>query len=487
MRLFKYITILLILSSSLHARSDAIIVGVGKYKHNIQSLRGVSSDMKHIKEILKELNITHVYPTLFNENATLLNVRNALKKYIKSPKNREGNLFVFYYSGHGVQVKDLSGDEKEEKNGSYPKDEAFALHDVKMSFNKKLDMHVITGGLLLDDEFYSLIRQIKSKKVLILDKCHSDSSDRAILSYTKSFNGKYTLSREFNNKIEVIYKNAEKNSLINNIVFSASGSDEIAEDSIYGGLFTLSLRDAIVYHKAQKNGSLTIQELQDFCDKSIYLLASKIRKESNGKWQPRGAFSPSFRPNRLMNSSVTSIFNTKLSTSFKVKEKRERYLLENTLDSLVSSKIIELYMRKKSYVDGHKIVFEIISKKRGYLNVFVAYRDSYHVFMKNELVEKKDNNTYPTDFHKAQHLIAEKSQGLTKIYVVLSKKPIDIDKYLKAEKNNNLGLTNYFRKELMPSKEYKEQIKKNKIQKNREVKEIKGNILSISKVEFNVK
>ena len=483
MKFFKFIILLLVFSSSLFSRSDAIIVGVGNYKYDVQSLKGVRYDMRNIKEVLKELKVTNIYSELYNKTATLNNLRSSLNRYIHDKKlNKIGNLFIFYYSGHGVQVDDDDNNDREKDH----KDEAFALYDIKMYFDKKREQNVITGGLLLDDEFYSLLRQIKSKKILILDKCHSDSSERAVLSYKKSFVGKYRLSSKFSNTITDIFKNAEQNSLKNNIVLSASGSDEIAEDSHEGGLFTLSLRDAIVYHKAQKNGNLSVRGLQNFCDRNIYLLASDIRKRSKGAWQPKGAFSPTFRPNRILSQSLASLFNTKLSTSYKVKKRKEESLLENTLDSVSSKKALEIYIRKNSYVDKHRISFEVTPKRRGYLNIFIAYQDSYRVFIKNKLIQRGINYTYPEDFYKSERLIAEKSHGKTKIYAILSKKRIKLKKYLNASKSKNLNITNYFRKELIPSQVFREKKKKKQLNEEREIVEIEANILGISKVEFNV-
>ncbi len=109
------------------AQSYALVVGVGQYKNLDHSrfLRGVPKDIKHIKEILKTLGVTDIY-SLMNYNATRAGVISELKKYIKSRKNRQGNIFIFYYTGHGVQVYDKNGDERDGK------DEAFALYDVSI-------------------------------------------------------------------------------------------------------------------------------------------------------------------------------------------------------------------------------------------------------------------------------------------------------------------------------------------------------------------
>jgi methylmalonyl-CoA mutase cobalamin-binding domain/chain len=175
------------------AQSYALVVGVGEYKNldHSKNLRGVPKDIEHIKEILKTLGINNIHP-LMNFNATRRAVIGKFKRYINSPHNRRGNSFIFYYTGHGVQIYDRNRDEQDGK------DEAFALYDVSISGDK-----VINGGILLDDELYYLLSQIKSKKILILDKCYSDSSYRSVaLSYSKSFGKDYSISDSFFRSIQ---------------------------------------------------------------------------------------------------------------------------------------------------------------------------------------------------------------------------------------------------------------------------------------------
>ncbi len=436
-------------------RSDAFIVGVGEYKNNIRPLDGVKKDLVNIKRLFKYLNINSV-TTLKNNKATLKNIREVFTNYIHSSKNRKGNRFIFYYSGHGVQVTDESGDEKDKK------DEATALYDIDLN-----DKDFITQGILLDDELHSLLAQIESNKIIIFDKCHSGSSHRGYNPFIKSVNGEYKLLPKFLKNINKHIKNMNK--LKNYVIFSATKDDQEAEDSPIGGLFTNSFIDGILYKKADINqdNKITVAELEKFCGKNISTLAVNISKK-NSNISLKGAFDPYFIPKKVKNKTISSIFNIE---SLK-KESKLKPLLESTLDSLVSDDIITLTLigGKTIFKEHDRIRFEITSTKNGYLNIFIAYKDSYKLFMKNQKIKADKLYTFPTDFMTNKYLIAKRPFGETKIYALLSKTPLSIKRNL-SKKEDDLSLTNYFRKGIM--------IKAKKQDK-------KANILSIGQIKFKV-
>jgi hypothetical protein len=96
--------------------------------------------------------------TLLTQNATraatLAGIRNAAKQL------KSGDFFFLSYSGHGGQVDDVSGEEKDKL------DETWCLFD----------------GQLIDDELYlELGRFAKGVRILVLsDSCHSGTVVRAI-------------------------------------------------------------------------------------------------------------------------------------------------------------------------------------------------------------------------------------------------------------------------------------------------------------------
>jgi len=460
----KILIILSLLTTFLFSRSDAFIVGVGEYQNDIASLWGVEKDIKNIEKLFRHLAIDNIQ-IIKDEQATLQNIRNLFNNYINSPQNNPNNSFIFYYSGHGVQVYDIDGDEADGK------DEGTALYDLDIKPNED----TITGGLLLDDELYTILGKIKSKKILILDKCHSDSSHRGRV--VKSLPPEdYNITNEFWQDIQKVTFNAE-NILTDVVIFSASQAEEEAEDSPFGGLFTNSIIDGILYKKADlnHNGIITVEELQRFCRYDVSRLATHINKSTGDGL--KGDFAPQFRPTEILNHSIESIFNTKIEipqTQPRV-VKAENYLLEDTLDNLITNRLLQLNLlfNKSSYRENERIRFKLKSSQKGYLSIFIAYKNSYKLFMKNQKINALETYKFPHDFFWQKHLIAKKPYGTTKIYAILSRKPLNLKDYLSKDRED-LGLTNQFRKGVMVSYGSGGKVLK------------KADILEIGKVELEV-
>ena len=448
-------------------RSDALVIGVGKYKNKIRPLHGVEKDLKNIKKLLGYLNINNI-TTLQDDKASLSDVRRAFNNYIRSDKNRFGNIFLFYYSGHGVQVVDKNRDEVDKK------DEATALYDIALD-----DKNFITDGILLDDELHSMLGKIKSKKILIFDKCHSGSSHRGYNPYIKAVEGEYKILPKFLKKIEA--KSRVKKELTDFVLFSATKDDQEAEDSPIGGLFTNSFIDGILYKKADMNSDnkITVSELEKFCAINISNLAVNISKKYNVG--VKGKFDPSFVPKEIRGQNISSIFNLKNSSQTRQSIK-QKPLLESTLDSLVSSDTIQLSLLggKTDFKERDRVRFELTSTKSGYLNIFIAYGDSYRLFMKNQKIREGKLYAFPHDFMAGKHLVAKRPLGTTKIYALLSRKPLSIKGYL-SKKENDLDLTNYLRKGVMVVAK-----RQTDGMKYKSVIEKEADILSIGRIEFEV-
>lgn len=89
------------------------------------------------------------YKCFYICNTTSTTAKNVIKRLISQSNKR----IVFYYSGHGAQVRDLDGDEDD----GY--DEAFCFR----------------GGYLIDDDFCNIVNEnLKCDKfICISDACHS--------------------------------------------------------------------------------------------------------------------------------------------------------------------------------------------------------------------------------------------------------------------------------------------------------------------------
>mmetsp|Transcript_51381 Transcript_51381/g.94989 ORF Transcript_51381/g.94989 Transcript_51381/m.94989 type:complete len:348 (-) Transcript_51381:184-1227(-) len=117
-------------------------------------------DAKNVQQLCTACGVRDVR-IMLDEECTPDAVKAALKQAAKScqPPN---DVFIFYFSGHGVQVEDKSGDE------ASGKDDAFALVDEKGQIS--------ASTLLLDDDFSDILvaNLHPAIRILVLtDCCHS--------------------------------------------------------------------------------------------------------------------------------------------------------------------------------------------------------------------------------------------------------------------------------------------------------------------------
>ena len=468
----RFLFFLIVFVNIALSQDIALLIGVGKFKEKniVKYTMDMSKDIPKARAIVKVLG-DYKIDEMIDQKATRDSIINYIKRYIKSPNNTKNSNFLLYYSGHGLQVKDISGDESDKK------DEAFALYDAKVSKMPFSSDITIDGGVIIDDELYALLSQIKAKKILIFDKCNADTSDRGALPkpiVIKNISGDFVLSKSFYKYIKITQNGfdfADNSSVYKNyIVLSAVQDKERATyNNITGSFFTLSLYDAIVKGKVSPNA--TIKELLEFSK-------NEMDELSNQTDQPQ-YFSPAIRPYSLLNKSIKDILGIHTTST------QTTPLLEETLDSFQAKSILSLDINKDIYYLDDKIEFEIRSKKSGYITVFINYPNRYDIFAQNIKIKANRLYRFPSSFIKDKILVASQPKGDTKIYVLLSKNKIDIKSYLNTKsKRDNLKATNYIRKELAYyAQEIDKTDTKQKIQKQK-----KGyNILDIGTVRFDVK
>ncbi|HDD35666.1 MAG TPA: DUF4384 domain-containing protein [Candidatus Desulfofervidus auxilii] len=172
------LAILLIIFPSLlsFAAKRALLIGINDYKHlsskptgakTISDLKGSINDVKAMKEILiKRYGFTpEAIKVLIETEATKKNIIKAFNEWlIKGSK--EGDLVLFYFSGHGSKVPDQNGDEDD----GY--DEVLCPYDI-----------VPDGGYntIIDDQLGDMLRQLEGRNVvIILDACDSGGMVRSI-------------------------------------------------------------------------------------------------------------------------------------------------------------------------------------------------------------------------------------------------------------------------------------------------------------------
>lgn len=161
------------LPSSVLAEVRALLVGVGDYLHIDADLKGPPNDVGLMRDALLARGIDAAnIATLTGANTP---TRDAILGGLDTlaAQSGPGDTVIFYFSGHGSQIADLTGDEA----GGY--DEIFLPADAK-GWNGAMGA---VENAIYDDEF-----RIKAQAILntgatlvaVLDACHSATGFRAL-------------------------------------------------------------------------------------------------------------------------------------------------------------------------------------------------------------------------------------------------------------------------------------------------------------------
>ncbi len=384
-----------VLASAYTPQKEALLVGVERYQ-NGDRLYGISHDIKNMKELLERRGF-HVR-VLFNQNATVANVVNALKSYSELSSK---DTFIFYDSSHGTQVPDNSGDEHDGL------DEAFVLYDVSKDINSE-------QGLLIDDQLDILLAHIPAKKLMISDACHSGS-------IYKSFNRKAMVKSVHVSK-NFKYKNKEIASLRkvepkNLVVFGASADNEVSIATSYGSLFTEAFSNAL-----KTNPNITFEEM-----KRTTTLEIKNACRAGSNLRP-------YHPTLYTTDNNTSFLNSPMKEFLQVNIQINptKYLVEEYLDGLMANgQVGELGLNAKDFYNkGEHIKFNIntlgkqghlyiLSSKESENEIDVLYPNPYYQ-NRNEIW--RGQFPFPSSLKPFAFKADNKTKGLerTVVYVILS-------------------------------------------------------------------
>jgi hypothetical protein len=237
--------------------NKALLVGIDKYKR--QELVGCINDVDDFSSFLKQYCGFTWCEIKKRKNfwATRKQILNGLKWLIKDVTPGD-NLF-FYYSGHGSNIPDTSGDEIDGL------DEAICPYDSVTTNNIRIDKFII------DDEFYEIFKDIPDgvKFIWVSDSCHSGDLHKLLsLGIKKYINvASYMDLSKIKEKPLVIYeqetrKHEEVETLNNVILLSACRSDQVALCEYFNnrpnGVFTYFLLQEL---KKEGSNELSLQSI----------------------------------------------------------------------------------------------------------------------------------------------------------------------------------------------------------------------------------
>lgn len=222
----------------------ALLVGIN-YIGQEESLNGCINDSQNIKEILlKNYNYSIGNIKVLNDNdqnnlPTKKNIEDSLIVLVKDLKAND--TVLFYYSGHGSQLKDVGGDETDGK------DEVLVPVDFKKN------------GVIKDDWIFDNVLKKIPKDVslwVFTDCCHSGTMVDLKYNFTsncklKSGSIKKGMNFIYNDWTDSFGMNVErKNELLGNIcLFSGCQDAETSADAFLAnknqGAFTYCLLESL--------------------------------------------------------------------------------------------------------------------------------------------------------------------------------------------------------------------------------------------------
>lgn len=147
----------------------AVLIGINDYKSpSIKDLNGTGNDVEQMRSLLVNRfgfpseNVT----VLQNQAATHTAILSAIRDKLAAP-SQPGDVVVFYFSGHGSQMPDVSGDEPDKW------DETLVPYDSRMP------------GIydISDDELNAAFAEVAARTqnlTIMLDSCNSGTGARSV-------------------------------------------------------------------------------------------------------------------------------------------------------------------------------------------------------------------------------------------------------------------------------------------------------------------
>ena len=232
------------------AEDRALLIGIGNYQVEAANLPGVAEDLAMMREVALTLGFADSQiKELTNSEATLRGIRSAITDWLVEGTTASDRV-LFYHSGHGTRVPDLSRDEND---GS---DEALLPYDFVET--------PVAGGekrlsnILLDDELGRLLERIPAREVVALvDSCHSGTMTRSLGGvWTSKFYNYQGIPKP--PRAPVAYRSLGRDGSI--VLLSAAQPEEEAQTSKLGALFTQGIFSAV--RDAAPRQQLTLEQLK---------------------------------------------------------------------------------------------------------------------------------------------------------------------------------------------------------------------------------
>ena len=381
----KILTLTALLTTLSFAQKEALLIGVDDYAGTDSDFgKGIKKDIDRMKALFEKWGFHTT--VLYNKNS--MRIEEYLNRYSSLKPN---DSFIFYYSGHGSKTDDISGDEADGQ------DESIVLSDGQ--HNK----------YFLDDSMNGYLNDIKAKKLVLFDSCHSGT---AFKKFGKGFMSKSMPSNKVDGVIQSKIFRPQQSVLKGGdyIVISASKDTELSLATTDGSMFTNAF-----YSQFANNQGLNMKldevrrRMESYIVKSCSIFSTPHHPQLSAS-NPRLKYS-------TMNDFIKS--------SQTVQPQRR----EPAKPQPIATKNISI-MGQKTFKSGELLDFKIDTLgNTGYITVFSIENNTPFIMyqsqtpMKGVFNLKSFNIQPPIECYKAcTNCASEKSV----VFVAFSAKPVKI-------------------------------------------------------------
>ena len=403
----------LALVPSARGEDRALLVGVGRYAHFDDKLKGVSLDIQMMTEFARILGFKrNAIKVLEHETASTDNVYSAIENWLINGVDPEDRVF-FYFSGHGSQIPDLSRDEKDQF------DEVLLLYDVAL---KQRGRHQTLTGVLADDDFNAMLARMQSRNILvILDACHSGSATRSLRLNPRSINVDEAQVKFFSyspvigadggqGSFDVMEPQTSAEVNDHYVALSACRDDEKTIDTSQGSIFTLGLRE-VVRAAAAAGVSLTPEDLKH---QTTLYIRDQIKSDAI-------AFHPQIAGNIELQQRPLKLVTPSDGRGF----------VQQEMETLVykSNQTVWMKLNKGCFETGDALEISLWIPEPGYLNIIsINAHDEATVLFPNQYHPGSTVNRgkliLPGN-HMSFEMVTDGKTGPTEVAAFLTRSPVN--------------------------------------------------------------